>query len=116
MLGNLRSEVLLGLPEYEVTALEESAGQGQISLRFTGKIVCPDCGGAKLRRKDRRLRHPRHESWGVRHCVLALETYKMDSGSSFWQRFPGFNPARVRLNHSGEVFVKSTLTASAGAD
>jgi transposase len=85
----------LGLPEYEVTALEEVAGQIRITVRFVGRVECPHCGGEKLRPKDRRIRRPRHESWGVRHCVLELETRKWECracGRSFWQRFPGILP------------------------
>jgi transposase len=85
----------LGLPEYEITALEEVAGQVQITVRFVGRVVCPHCEGEKLRPKDRRIRRPRHESWGVRRCVLALETRKWvcrACGRSFWQRFPGILP------------------------
>ena len=87
--------MLVGLPEYEVTAVEESAGQIRIAVRFTGKVSCPHCGNEKLRLRDRRLRRPRHESWGVRRCVLVLETRKWlcrACGRSFWQRFPGILP------------------------
>lgn len=93
----IRSEVVLGLPEYEITAIEEVAGKIRISVRFTGKVTCPHCGEEKLRLKDRRIRCPRHESWGTRHCVLELETRKWSCGScdrSFWQRFPGILPRR----------------------
>ncbi len=91
----IRSEAILGLPEYEVTAVEEIAGQVRIRARFIGRILCPHCGGEKLRRKDRRTRCLRHESWGVRHCALELETFKWicrTCSRSFWQRFPGILP------------------------
>jgi transposase len=91
----VRSEVLLGLPDYEVTAVDECGGRVRIQARFLGGVSCPGCGGTKLRRKDRRLRTPRHESWGMRRCVLELETYKWvcrACGRSFWQRFPGLQP------------------------
>ena len=93
----ISSEAILGLPEYEVTAVEETAGRVRIRARFTGKVQCPHCGGEKLRRKDRRIRTPRHESWGVRHCWLELETGKWECRAcrrSFWQRFPGIQPRR----------------------
>ena len=57
----------------------------------------------------------RHESWGMRRCVLELETYKWvcrACGRSFWQRFPGLQPRLRRLNRSGAVSVRSTLMAS----
>ncbi len=91
----INSEVIVGLPEYEVTAVEEKAGRVQVSVRFVGRVVCPHCGGEKLRAKDRRIRWPRHESWGLRRCVLRLETRKWKCRScsrSFWQRFPGILP------------------------
>jgi transposase len=96
----IRSEAVVGLPEYQVTAIEEVAGQVRISVRFLGKVLCPHCGGTELRLKDRRLRRPRHESWGVRQCVLELETRKwlcLSCERSFWQRFPGILP-RLRAS------------------
>jgi hypothetical protein len=60
-----------------------------------GVVSCPDCGGTKLRLKDRRQRCLRHESWGVRRCVVELETRKWlcrVCGRSFWQGFPGIQP------------------------
>jgi transposase len=98
----IRSEVLLGLPDYEVTAVEECGGRVRMRARFVGEVSCPGCGETKLRRKDRRLRTPRHESWGVRRCVLELETYKWmcrSCGRSFWQRFPGLQP-RLRATEA----------------
>jgi transposase len=83
------------LPDYEVTGIEETAGRIRISVRFTGEVACPDCSGKSLRLKDRRTRHPRHESWGVRNTVLELETKKwvcLECGRHFWQRFPGILP------------------------
>ena len=91
----ISSEAILGLPEYEISAIEEVGGQVRITLRFRGRVACPHCGGEKLQRKDRRTRCLRHENWGVRHCVLALETRKWvcrACSRSFWQRFPGILP------------------------
>ena len=91
----IRSEILLGLPDYEVIVVDECGGRVRIKVRFLGEVSCPGCGGTKLRRKDRRLRTPRHESWGMRRCVLELERYKWvcrACGRSFWQRFPGLQP------------------------
>ena len=91
----IRSEVLLGLPEYEVTAVEEIAGQVHIRAEFRGRVSCPHCDSTKLRLKDRRRRRLRHESWGTRKTVLELETRKWkcrSCGRSFWQRFPGILP------------------------
>jgi len=91
----ISSEAIVGLPEYQVTAIEEVGGELRITARFQGLVLCPHCGSEKLRRKDRRIRRPRHESWGARRCVLELETYKWICRScnrSFWQRFPGILP------------------------
>ncbi len=91
----ISSEAILGLPKYEVTAVAEVAGQVRISVRFVGRVVCPHCGEEKLRGKDRRIRCVRHESWGMRRCVLELETHKWvcrACSRSFWQRFPGILP------------------------
>lgn len=98
----IKSEALLGLPDYEVTAVEQVAGQVCISVRFVGTVACPHCGEQKLRTKDRRIRRPRHESWGLRRCVLELETRKYECrscGRSFWQRLPGIQP-RLRATEA----------------
>ena len=82
----------MGLPDYEVTGIEEAAGRIRIQARFTAAVCCPHCEGKQLRIKDRRIRRPRHESWGVRQVVLELESRKWRCLSclrSFWQRFPG---------------------------
>ena len=97
---------MVGLPEFEVTALEETAGQVRIAARSTAKVLCPHCGEQKLRAKDRRVRRLRHESWGTRCSVLELETRKWlcrACGRSFWQRFPGIQP-RLRAT---ELFRRS---------
>lgn len=91
----IRSEDLLGLPDYEVSSVEKVGGQICISVRFVGTVLCPHCGSQKLRAKDRRIRRPRHESLGLRHSVLKLETRKYlcrSCARSFWQRFPGIVP------------------------
>jgi len=91
----IRSDVLLGLPEYEVSSVEESGGVVLIRARFTGKVQCPHCGGEKLGRKDRRTRRLRHESWGQRVTLLEVESRKWVCRScsrSFWQRMPGIQP------------------------
>ena len=91
----IRSEAVLGLPDYEITGIEEREGWVRISARYKGPISCPHCGGNQLRLKDRRMRLPRHESWGTRRSLLQLETRKwrcQGCQRSFWQRFPGILP------------------------
>jgi transposase len=88
----------MGLPDYEITGIEEIAGRIRIQVRFTGKVCCPHCAGKHLRIKDRRIRRPRHESWGTRLVSLELESRKwrcLSCERSFWQRFPGILP-RIR--------------------
>jgi len=91
----IRSEAVLGLPGYQITGIEELAGRVRISARHAGPISCPHCGGDRSRVKDRRVRQPRHESWGSRHSILRLETRKWKCRGcqrSFWERFPGILP------------------------
>lgn len=91
----IRSEAVIGLPGYQITGIEEVAGRVRISACFAGEVSCPHCQGTDLRLKDRRVRHPRHESWGVRQCQIDLETRKWlcrTCERHFWQRFPGILP------------------------
>jgi transposase len=93
----IRSEALLGLPGYQITGIEEVAGMVRISARHAGPRSCPHCQSQRLRLKDKRLRQPRHESWGLRPCILEVESCKFrcqDCGRSFWQRFPGILPRK----------------------
>jgi transposase len=93
----IRSEAVLGLPGYQVTGIEERDGRVRLSARYTGPIACPHCGGVRLRNKGRRIRQLRHESWGVRHSVLELETQKWrcrECGRYFWQRCAGILPRK----------------------
>lgn len=91
----IRSEAVIGLPEYEITDIEEKEGIVRIRAVHRGEVKCPWCGGGELRSRDRRWRRPRHESWGTRHCVLELESRKWrcrECAKDFWQRFPGILP------------------------
>lgn len=106
----IRSEAVLGLPGYQITGIEEVAGKVKIAVRYTGRQSCPYCNSERLRLKDKRLRRPRHESWGLRQCVLEVESSKFrcyDCGRSFWQRFPGILPRkRATEPFRRSVFVK----------
>jgi transposase len=93
----ISSEAVLGLPGYQITSIQQESGKVRISVRHDGPISCPHCRSERLRLKDRRNRHPRHESWGSRHLVLTLESRKFrckDCGKTFWQRFPGILPRK----------------------
>jgi transposase len=101
-------EAVLGLPGYQITGIQEAAGKIVISARHAGPKSCPDCKSERLRLKGKRLRQPRHESWGLRHCLLLLESYKFrckDCGRMFWQRFPGILPRK----RSTEPFRRSVF-------
>ena len=93
----IRSEAVLGLPGYQITGCEEKGGKVRLAARFVGTVLCPKCQGGRLTLKDRRVRRPRHESWGLRHTILELESRKWrcrDCGRSFWERFPGILPRK----------------------
>ena len=93
----IRSEAILGLPGYQITGIDERSGRVRISARYSGPISCPHCAGIRLRVKDRRVRKLRHESLGLRHSILELESRKwrcQECGRSFWQRFPGILPRK----------------------
>jgi transposase len=93
----ISTEAILGLPGFQITDIEEKSGEVRLSARYSGPIACPHCGGTRLRIKDRRVRRARHESWGLRHTVLLVETKKWqcrDCRRRFWQRFPGLLPRR----------------------
>ncbi len=91
----ISSEAVLGLPQYEITNIERENGWVVLSARYTGPIICPACGGTKLRSKGRHLREVRHESWGERRCRLRLQAHTWQCrscGVRFRQRFPGILP------------------------
>ena len=93
----ISSEAVIGLPGYQITSIEEVGGEIRISAQYAGAKACPGCSSERLRLKDKRQRKPRHESWGLRRCILALESHKFrckDCGHTFWQRFPGLQPRR----------------------
>ena len=74
----ISTEAVLGLPGYQITGIEERAGLVWIAARYGGAVVCPHCHGTHLRRKDRKIRKLRHESWGTR-LWIPLESER-DSG------------------------------------
>jgi transposase len=89
------SEIVLGLPQYEITAIQRTGGVITISARYTGPISCPHCHGCRLRSKGWCRRSVRHDDWGFRQCVLRLELRKSqcrDCHHFFRQRIPGIQP------------------------
>ena len=89
------SEIVLGLPLYDISSIERNGGTITILARYTGPISCPKCGGSHLRNKGWCRRTVRHDDWGFRRVVLSLEVRKsrcLDCGCSFRQRLPGIQP------------------------
>ena len=99
----IRAEIVIGLPEYEITDFEIREGKIRIFARHTGPKACPQCGSGRLRNKGRYERRVRHEDWGLRHCVLHLAAGKwqcLECGRYFRERFPGILPCQ----RSSEAF------------
>ena len=91
------SEILLGLPQYEVTSIARSGGTITITARYTGPIACPRCGGSHLRNKGWCRRRVRHDDWGFRRGILNVQVRKshcLDCRHWFRQRLPGIQPCQ----------------------
>ena len=91
------SEILLGLPQYEVTSIARSGGSITIAARYRGPNSCPHCSGSHLRNKGWCRRIVRHDDWGFRRGILDLQVRKsrcLDCGRSFRQRLPGVQPCQ----------------------
>lgn len=92
-----QSEILLGLPGFEITNAARQSGEVRIWARYVAPIQCPHCGGTALRDKGRYTRRVRHENLGERHCRLLLEARKWQCRGcqrQFRQRFPGIQPCQ----------------------
>ena len=101
----ISSDLILGLPAYQITGLERCGQEVRILVRYTGPISCPHCGGEQLRNKDRFTRRIRHESRCGRRCVLLLMGHKyrcLGCGRYFRQRFPGI----LQYQRSSEAYQK----------
>ena len=101
----MHSEMVLGLPDYEITEIQRESGKVCISARYTGEVACPECQSTHLRSKGRYQRRVRHESWGLRQCELVLEARKWQCrvcGRYFRQQFPGL----LKGQHATEAFRK----------
>ncbi len=89
------SEILLGLPAYQISDFEMHKGVIRFSARYTGPVSCPHCNSALLRNKGSHLRRVRHENWGQRTCILELRVSKWHCrtcGRYFRQPLPGILP------------------------
>jgi len=47
----MRSEIVLGLPDYEISEIQLKSGEVRISARYAGAKLCPYCGKDQLRNK-----------------------------------------------------------------
>src|SRR6185295_20176841 len=77
---------------YQITGIEWSMSEVQISARHEGAICCPECQSSCLRSKGWYQRRVRHENWGSRRTVLLLRGRKsqcLECGHGFRQQFPG---------------------------
>lgn len=89
-------ESLLHLPDY---CLEEMEGYDPVTIRvrFTGKITCPKCEQATVRKKARYERRVRHENIGQRKVWLHIKLHKYYCRRCmiyFHPRLPGIQPYR----------------------
>jgi transposase len=99
----MHSDIVLGLPQYEITDIDRDAGMVRIFARYTGRISCPHCDSTNLRNRGAYFRSVRHETWGMRPCILELEAHKWRCRScdrQFRQRFPGL----LKGQHGTEAF------------
>jgi transposase len=106
------SEIVLGLPQYEISNIARSGGTITISARYTGPISCPKCRGSRLRNKGWCHRVVRHDDWGFRRGVLALEVRKsrcLDCGRSFRQQLPGIQPCQRASESFQEMIYQQHL-------
>jgi transposase len=106
------SEIVLGLPQYEISNIERSGGTITVSARYTGSITCPQCGGSRLRHKGWCFRTVRHDDWGFRRGILTLKVRKsrcLDCGRSFRQSLPGIQPCQRTSESFQEMIYQQHL-------
>ena len=100
---------LLGLPGFRIERWE-GVETVQIWVRHLDPVSCPRCGSAELRLKDTMERVLRHASFGLRPCLLILETHKYRCGGCkryFNQRFPGIGRWRRSTEpYRRQIFVQ----------
>ena len=99
----ISSEILLGLPGYQITDIERRGGEVRISARHDGPTACPHCHSTRLRSKGCFQRRVRHEDWGMRPSVILLKGRQFlccDCGRRFRQQFPGLQ----RCQRASEAF------------
>ena len=88
--------IVVGLQDVEVLSFS-GGNPAVLRARYVGLVMCPHCGGEKLRKKDFFIRRLRHASFGLRPVFLELESRKYQCLSCeryFNQRFPGIGIRR----------------------
>jgi transposase len=91
----ITSEILLGLPAYQIIDITTHKGVVRMTVRYTGPVSCPHCDSNFLRNKGSHRRHVRHENWGQRACILELQVSKwrcQNCQRYFRQQLPGILP------------------------
>jgi transposase len=91
----INSEILIGLPAYQITDITMHKGVVRFFARYTGPVACPHCNSNSLRNKGSYRRSVRHENWGQRTCILELQVSKWHCrgcGRYFRQQIPGILP------------------------
>jgi transposase len=102
----IRSEILLGLPDFQITDIRKEGGNLKIWARYTGPRSCAHCGSTRLRNKGWVHRTVRHEDWGLRHDVLRIQVPKsrcLGCGRYSRQPLPGI----LRCQRASEAFQKA---------
>jgi transposase len=100
------SEIVLGLPDLQITEMERKEGSVRIKARYVGPRFCARCNSQQLRNKGWVKRLVRHENWGLRHCVLELQVPKfkcLSCGGYSRQPVAGI----LRSQHASEAFQKA---------
>jgi transposase len=100
------SEIVLGLPDFQITDIQRKEGNLRISARYIGPRSCAHCGGNLLRSKGWVHRKVRHEDWGLRHCMLEVQAPKskcLSCGRYSRQPLPGI----LRCQRASEAFQKA---------
>ena len=100
------SEILIGLPDHQITDMQREDGIPRIWARYTGPRFCAHCGSHVLRNKGWVHRTVRHEDWGPRHCLLTVEVPKskcLRCGRQSRQPLPGI----LRCQRASEAFQRA---------
>jgi len=108
----ITSEIVLGLPNYEISDIQWIGGEVRIWARYSGPRACPHCGSERLRNKGSYQRRVRHENWGVRRGILELKACKwqcQNCGKYFRERFPGILPCQRSSEAYQEMIFRDHL-------